>query len=95
MWLEGLNHAEVFDTERDRKMVIDIAMNYSKSQSRSIQERPPGYGRWVEKGLLYKASPVRFASTFGLDKTLEWDAEGRSGSIEKTANGSSSKRRAS
>jgi pimeloyl-ACP methyl ester carboxylesterase len=95
MWLEGLNHAEVFDTERDRKMVIDIAMNYSKGQSRSIQERPPGYSRWVEKSLLYKASPARFASTFGLDKTLEWDDKPRSGPIENTANGSSSKRHAS
>ena len=81
IWLEGLNHAEVFDTERDRKMVIDIAMNYSSGQSRDIPARPQGYGRWVEKSLLYKASPARFASAFGLDRTLEWDREQTGDSI--------------
>lgn len=95
IWLEGLNHAEIFDTERDRKMVIDIAMNYSKGQSIAFQERSQGYGKWLEKSLLYKASPARFASTFGLDKTLEWDAKARSRPLENTASGSLSKRRAS
>jgi pimeloyl-ACP methyl ester carboxylesterase len=76
VWLEGLNHAEVFDTKRDRKMLIDIAMNYSSSVSREVAERPPGYGKWVEtNGLLFKCSPARFASSFGLDKTLKWERE--------------------
>jgi pimeloyl-ACP methyl ester carboxylesterase len=82
IWLNGLNHAEVFDTQRDRKLVIDIAMNYSSGQSRDITARPPGYGRWVEKSLLYKASPARFASAFGLDRTLEWNEEQRENSTE-------------
>jgi len=72
IWLEGLNHAEVFDTERDRKMVIDIALNYSAGESQDVEERPAGYGRWVEKSLLYRALPARVASTLGWDKTLEW-----------------------
>jgi pimeloyl-ACP methyl ester carboxylesterase len=75
IWLKGLNHAEVFDTKRDRKMVIDIAMNYSSSESKGVAERPVEYANMVEKSLLFKASPARFASIFGLDKTLEWEAE--------------------
>jgi pimeloyl-ACP methyl ester carboxylesterase len=95
IWLEGLNHAEVFDTERDRKMVIDIAMNYSGGESREVEERPEGYGRWVEKSLLYKASPARFASSFGLDKTLDWEAEQAKGRRGSEANGFLPKRRSS
>jgi hypothetical protein len=84
IWLKGLNHAEVFDTKRDRKMVIDIAMNYLSGESKGVAERPVEYANMVEKSLLFKASPARFASIFGLDKTLEWEAEqteGPSGSI--------------
>ena len=95
IWLEGLNHAEVFDTERDRKMVIDIAMNYSGGESREVEERPEGYGRWVEKSLLYKASPARFASSFGLDKTLDWEAEQAKGRHGSEANCLLPKRRSS
>ena len=75
IWLKGLNHAEVFDTRRDRKMVIDIAMNYSSGESKSVAERPDEYADLVEKTLLFKASPARFASMFDLDKTLEWKSE--------------------
>lgn len=95
IWLEWLNHAEVFDTERDRKMVIDIAMNYSGGESREVEERPEEYGRWVEKSLLYKASPARFASSFGLDKTLDWEAEQAKGRRGSKANGLLLKRRSS
>jgi hypothetical protein len=28
LWFEGLNHAEVFDTEGDRGVLVDIAMEY-------------------------------------------------------------------
>ncbi|KAK7890862.1 hypothetical protein LTR67_008075 [Exophiala xenobiotica] len=73
LWLEGLNHAEVFDTKRDRKMIIDVARNYSRGTSDKITERPRGYGRWVEKnGLWYKCSPARVMSALGLGKTLQW-----------------------
>jgi pimeloyl-ACP methyl ester carboxylesterase len=95
IWLEGLNHAEVFDTERDRKTVIDIAMNYSAGERREVDERPEGYGRWVEKSLLYKASPARFASTFGLDKTLVWEAEQEKGRCRSEVNGLLSRKRSS
>ncbi|KAJ9616753.1 hypothetical protein H2200_000472 [Cladophialophora chaetospira] len=95
LWLEGLNHAEVFDTERDRKMVLDIAMNYAAGESKGVQDRPSGYGRWVEQSLLYKASPARFASCFGLDRTLQWEAEHANGHRDRKANGVSPKRRSS
>ncbi|KAL2061798.1 hypothetical protein VTL71DRAFT_7176 [Oculimacula yallundae] len=70
LWLKGLNHAEVFDTKRDRKMVIDIALSYSTGQSKVITERSDEFAGLVEKSLLFKASPARFASTFRLDRTL-------------------------
>lgn len=95
IWLEGLNHAEVFDTERDRKMVIDIAMNYSSGKSTKVAERPIDYGKWVEKSLLYKASPARFASTFGLDNTLEWGTGHEPRRVIHAANGSLTKARSS
>ncbi|KAH8812367.1 hypothetical protein F5884DRAFT_785191 [Xylogone sp. PMI_703] len=72
IWLKGLNHAEVFDTKRDRKMVIDIAMNYSSGQSNAVSDRPDEYADLVEKSLIFKASPARFTSAFGLDNTLQW-----------------------
>ena len=75
MWLKGLNHAEVFDTKRDRKMVIDIALSYSEGESRNVADRPDNFADFVEKSLLFKASPARFASTFGLDRTLSWSSE--------------------
>lgn len=71
MWLDGLNHAEVFDTARDRKMVIDIALNYARGESRPVPTRPEGYGAWVERhGLWFKCSPARLMVALGLDKTL-------------------------
>lgn len=71
LWLEGLNHAEVFDTRRDRKRVIEIAMNYSRGASSRITERPSGYGKWVEKhGLWFKCSPARWTVALGVDNTL-------------------------
>ncbi|KFY20128.1 hypothetical protein V491_03966 [Pseudogymnoascus sp. VKM F-3775] len=79
IWLKGLNHAEVFDTKRDRKMVIDIAMNYSSGESLDVATRPTQYANLIEKSLIFKASPARFTATFGLDKTLEWEA----GKIER------------
>ncbi|KUJ11645.1 uncharacterized protein LY89DRAFT_710126 [Mollisia scopiformis] len=82
MWLKGLNHAEVFDTKRDRKMVIDIAMSYSSE-----------YAKMVEKSLLFKASPARFASAFGLDNTLDWDHGELDTSLRPKAKNSLSKRR--
>jgi hypothetical protein len=42
----------------------------------------------VEKSLLFKASPARFASIFGLDKTLKWEAEQTEGPSGSIANGS-------
>jgi pimeloyl-ACP methyl ester carboxylesterase len=88
IWLKGLNHAEVFDTKRDRKMVIDIAMNYLSGESKGVAERPVEYANMVEKSLLFKASPARFASIFGLDKTLKWEAEQTEGPSGSIANGS-------
>ncbi|KFY38600.1 hypothetical protein V495_06464 [Pseudogymnoascus sp. VKM F-4514 (FW-929)] len=94
LWLKGLNHAEVFDTKRDRKMVIDIALNYSSGESRDVATRPDEYAAWIEKSLLFKASPARFTTTFGLDKTLEWQAKAQGESVA-TGNGLLSKRRSS
>ncbi len=88
IWLKGLNHAEVFDTKKDRKMVIDIALNYSTGQNRHIEERSDEFADFVEKSLLFKASPARFASVFSLDKTLEWEDRQIGGSSSITANGS-------
>ncbi|KAG4439499.1 hypothetical protein IFR05_005035 [Cadophora sp. M221] len=82
MWLKGLNHAEVFDTKRDRKMLIDIALSYSASESSKVAERSDEFAEFVEKSLLFKASPARFASTFGLDRTLGWRTQGHRLSAE-------------
>ncbi|KAK0128903.1 hypothetical protein ONS95_000849 [Cadophora gregata] len=83
MWLKGLNHAEVFDTERDRKMLIDIALNYSEGKTRNVAERSDEFADFVEKSLLFKASPARFASTFGLDRTMSWNPEDDGSSIAR------------
>ena len=91
LFLKGLNHAEVFDTERDRKMVIDIALSYSTGENREVAERSDKFADFVENSLLFKASPARFASTFGLDKTLEWE-DHREGSPSMRGNGSLKRR---
>ena len=33
------NHAEVFDIKADRRMLIDVAMKYSKGESKQISTR--------------------------------------------------------
>ncbi|KAH6716861.1 hypothetical protein BKA61DRAFT_312703 [Leptodontidium sp. MPI-SDFR-AT-0119] len=83
MWLKGLNHAEVFDTKRERKMMIDIALSYSAGERRKVCERSDEFAKFVEKGLLFKTSPTRFASTFGLDRTLDWRTQGHRLSAER------------
>ncbi|KAH6665385.1 hypothetical protein B0J14DRAFT_606027 [Halenospora varia] len=95
VWLKGLNHAEVFDTKRDRKMMMDIVMNYSSGESKAVAERPDEYANMVEKSLLFKASPARFASIFGLDKTLEWKPARLARSSGSSTKGSGLKRRSS
>jgi hypothetical protein len=69
-------------------MVIDITMNYSSGESRDVVERPAEYANLVEESLLFKASPARLASIFGLDKTLEWETKRTEGPSGSTANGS-------
>lgn len=56
-------------------MVMDITLSYSSSETREVAERSDKYANFVEKSLLFKTSPARFASTFGLDKTLDWEEE--------------------
>lgn len=72
LWMTGLNHAEIFDTKRDRRMLIDIAMNYSTGKRHEVIERPSEFGNWMrEHGLFFKCTPARFMTWLGLDKTLQ------------------------
>ncbi|KAL3466527.1 hypothetical protein BJX64DRAFT_250229 [Aspergillus heterothallicus] len=39
VWMDGLNHAELFDTKRDRKILIDITLDYSRGTRSQIRSR--------------------------------------------------------
>lgn len=36
LWFDNLNHAEIFAAKRDRKVLIDVAMNYCSGQKKPI-----------------------------------------------------------
>lgn len=41
LWLDGLNHAEVFNTRADRQILIQVLMNYCKGSFDPIPKRGP------------------------------------------------------
>ncbi|CZT00715.1 uncharacterized protein RCO7_03084 [Rhynchosporium graminicola] len=72
MWFKSLNHAELFSTKRERKMVIDTALSNSSGKIRVVLERSDEFADFFEKSLLFRATPARLASSFGWDHTLDW-----------------------
>ncbi|KAJ5166215.1 uncharacterized protein N7482_004996 [Penicillium canariense] len=39
LWMDGLHHAELLNTKRDRQILIDIALNYATGAEEPIRER--------------------------------------------------------